>query len=189
MLYVEPNVVRRTAADVTGTDAQEIRFTAPVVTDPSTYRGVLTLSAAVSEGRGGLEVELLLCELLAEVLRRHASVKAQKRVPFEGTAETVETGRAYLTENLGRNVTLDELSSVCGVSPYHFLREFRKRLGLPPHAYLLQQRLNAAKRLLARGTPIAHVAAEVGFADQSHFSRKFKSCVGATPRQYQLANQ
>jgi AraC-like DNA-binding protein len=96
---------------------------------------------------------------------------------------------ARVTEFTTPIVSLQELASHAGLSPFHFLREFRKRYGSPPHTYQLQQRVNVAKRLLANGKPIADVATEVGFADQSHFTRKFKSFVGATPRQYQLANR
>jgi AraC-like DNA-binding protein len=98
--------------------------------------------------------------------------------------ENVQPGYDYLMGNLARNVSLQELSQRCGLSPYHFLRAFHRRYGLPPHTYQLQQRIVLAKHLLARGMSIAQAAAEVGFADQSHFTRKFKALVGATPRQY-----
>lgn len=102
-----------------------------------------------------------------------------------GTAGQVRLAYAYLMDNLARNVSLQELSAVSGLSPYHFLRAFRAQFGLPPHTCQLQQRIHLARSLLAQGQPIAQVAAEVGFADQSHFTRKFKVLVGATPRQYQ----
>jgi AraC-like DNA-binding protein len=100
-----------------------------------------------------------------------------------------QKGYEYLLDNLSRNVSLQELSGLSGLSSYHFLRAFRSQFGLPPHTWQLQQRINAARRLLAAGQPIAQVAAEVGFSDQSHFTRKFKAFVGATPRQYQLGTR
>ena len=64
------------------------------------------------------------------------------------------------------------------------MRVFRKVLGLPPHAYLVQVRITQAKKLLASGMAIAEVAAETGFSDQSHLHRHFKRIVGVTPGQY-----
>ncbi len=66
------------------------------------------------------------------------------------------------------------------------LRVFCKQVGLPPHAYLVQTRVARAKVLLSMRLPIAQVAADTGFTDQSHLNRHFKRIVGVTPRQYAL---
>ena len=55
---------------------------------------------------------------------------------------------------------------------------------MPPHLYLTQVRIERAKTLLTEGLPPAHVAAETGFVDQSHFTKRFKRIVGVTPGQY-----
>jgi AraC-like DNA-binding protein len=70
-----------------------------------------------------------------------------------------------------------------------FRRSFRSVYRVPPHGYRLQQRIAIAKRVLADGASIARTAVDTGFADQSHFTRVFKSFVGATPCQYQSAGQ
>lgn len=59
------------------------------------------------------------------------------------------------------------------------------RYGQTPHAYQIDQRINRAKQLLKRGEPIADVALQLGFADQSHFQRQFKQRLATTPRHYQ----
>jgi AraC-like DNA-binding protein len=92
-------------------------------------------------------------------------------------------------ENISCSVSLEELSAHVNLSPHHFLRRFRATFGMPPHTYHLQQRIYLAKRMLADGTPIVQVALDTGFADQSHFTRRFRMFVGTTPRQYQIANQ
>jgi AraC-like DNA-binding protein len=55
---------------------------------------------------------------------------------------------------------------------------------MPPHEYQLQVRIARAKSALRTGSPIAQVALDMGFADQSHFTRVFKRLVGGTPAQY-----
>jgi AraC-like DNA-binding protein len=64
-------------------------------------------------------------------------------------------------------------------------RRFGAAMGLPPHRYHLQLRIDAAKRKLAAGESIVQVAIDLGFSDQSHFTRLFSRVVGATPAQYQ----
>ncbi|MBI1877856.1 MAG: helix-turn-helix transcriptional regulator, partial [Chloroflexi bacterium] len=76
--------------------------------------------------------------------------------------------------------------AISNLSPFHLLRAFRAELGLPPHAYLTQIRIERAKALLAQGWPVAQVAFETGFADQSHLTKRFKGIVGVAPGQYLL---
>lgn len=82
-----------------------------------------------------------------------------------------------------QNVLLSQLALVAGLTPYHFVRVFHGTMGLPPHAYLNQIRLVRAKRLLLAGLPIADVAYETGFADQSHLTKRFERVYGVTPGQ------
>lgn len=71
-----------------------------------------------------------------------------------------------------------------GMSREGFSRQFRRRHGMPPHAFWLLEKLNDARRLLRAGEPIAAVAAETGFADQSHLGRCFRRAFGVTPGRY-----
>ena len=71
------------------------------------------------------------------------------------------------------------------MSPFYLARLFHKVVGLPPHAYQVQRRINHAKRLIRLGVKLSDVAVDCGFTDQSHLSRNFKSALGATPGAYQ----
>lgn len=80
--------------------------------------------------------------------------------------------------------TFVPLTVLCGVaqlSKWQLVRQFRRQVGLPPHAYHRRQRLRSARALLELGTPVAQVAYATGFADQSHFTRQFKDQFGVTP--------
>ena len=88
----------------------------------------------------------------------------------------------------GLHMDLETLAKRAGLSRFEALRAFKKRYGLPPHAYQLCLRISNARRLLLEGAPSADVAARCGFADQSHFIRHFKRFNGVTPMQYAHAH-
>jgi AraC-like DNA-binding protein len=89
-----------------------------------------------------------------------------------------------LQDDPARPITLANLSNQAGLSRFHFLRSFAKTTGLTPHAFQVQARLHLARRMILAGHPLAAVAAEAGFADQSHLTRLFHRSYGMTPGRY-----
>lgn len=97
----------------------------------------------------------------------------------------VGTARAYIHAHLHEpGLSVSRVAACCGATRSHLTRAFRDATGLPPHAYLNLQRVQAARALIARGEPVAGVASAAGFADQSHLIRRFKGVYGVTPRQF-----
>jgi AraC-like DNA-binding protein len=78
------------------------------------------------------------------------------------------------------------LADLIGLSREQFTRRFGRSIGMPPHAYRLMRRLNAARTLLRAGEMPAGVAAETGFADQSHLGRHFRRAFGISPGAYRM---
>ena len=98
--------------------------------------------------------------------------------------------KEFIEENLGGNVSLGDLASVCGLSPTHFARGFRKTTGRPPHRWLLERRVEAAKRtLLSSVENLEAVATQCGFADASHLSRVFSQVAGEAPAIWRRRNR
>ena len=123
-----------------------------------------------------------LFEALAQLLSRHSTHKIRWNDRADPPA--VIKARSYLRQTLSANVSLEEVAAVAGYSPFHFLRIFRREVGLTPHGYQLKVRIDRALELLEAGGPLVDVALDCGFADQSHLTRRFKQVVGVTPGEY-----
>ncbi len=96
----------------------------------------------------------------------------------------IDLTRTYLNHHFSDPVDLSQLGRRVGLSPFALLRMFQAHVGLSPHEYKTQLRIKKAKLLLRSGVPIAEVAMETGFCDQTHLTRQFRRIVGLTPGQY-----
>lgn len=131
-----------------------------------------------------LVLEEAIADLLRDVLGT-PDVLAGRAVP---PAERQELGRRiartidYVVAHSDRTLTLAELAKVCGVSRFHFLRVFRDAVGSTPSRFLTGVRIERAKALLRRTErSVTEIALEVGFSEQSAFTRAFRRQVGASP--------
>jgi AraC-like DNA-binding protein len=181
-LDVDAALMARVAAEVKPAGGQ-LTFAAPMVEDADTFRRFVGLYRTLAESGGRLERECALLEFLVTLLGRHTRTRA---VPPPAGVETrgVRAAREYLEANYASKVELARLAEVAGLSPFHLTRVFARDTGLPPHAFLNQVRIARAKALLRSRVPIARVAAETGFADQSHLTRVFRQVVRLSPGAY-----
>lgn len=94
----------------------------------------------------------------------------------------VRCATELMIERMGEDLSLSEPAAACGLSAGYFARAFRQSMGMPPHRWILLQRVLRAKSLLRDAVrPLSDIAAACGFADQSHFTRVFTGIVGASP--------
>lgn len=93
-----------------------------------------------------------------------------------------------LMSQLSTPPDLITLSQEADRSRDQLIIDFKRHYGLPPHAYLLDQRIRRARQLLSQGWTIIETAQSLGFADQAHFQRHFKQRTAMPPRQYQRAH-
>lgn len=97
----------------------------------------------------------------------------------------LEAVHAFVLDRLSSTITLEEMAKVAGYSNSRFLLLFRNTMGFSPHQYVMRERIEKARVLLARTRlPLSHVATDCGFSDQSHLARLFKRHTGMTPHQW-----
>lgn len=181
MLYVSPAEMLETARAVGWRKSDELPyFSEFVIDDAFLVRKYLELFRFDD---GGLETDMRQTAFLTALVGYFSQIK-NSVTKLKSVQPAIKKAREYLDANFTRQISLDELARVAELSKYHLCRAFYEAVGVSPHVYQNQLRLNRAKKLLARKRPIADVAYELGFYDQSHFGRYFKSFSGVTPRQY-----
>jgi len=91
----------------------------------------------------------------------------------------------FMEAHLTEDISLNGLAGLVRLSPYHFLRSFKRTFGEPPHRYWTGRRIERAKTLLANPrTSITEIAFDVGFSATSAFSATFRRITGQTPTDY-----
>jgi len=173
-------------ASCTGADgalARQRYFASPHVTDRHMAARFRALSASLAEARlESLRAESLMRAFLGTMLDRHGE-RSQVRGSHAGAAGTAALSRVrdYIRTYYAHDLTVSDLAAVAGLSRAHLTRAFSAAYHMPPHVFLNAVRITQAQALIRRGMPLAAVALECGFADQSHFIRRFKGGVGVTP--------
>ncbi|WP_043300616.1 AraC family transcriptional regulator [Pseudomonas sp. M47T1] len=160
-------------------------FSDTLYRDNDLVAGFYHLHRVLENGGQALEQQTLWREMTLALFSRHAKVRAALEAGREPRA--IARAKELLMTHLAEPPSLEALAQSVNLSPFHFARCFRKATGLPPHAWLMQQRISRARALLREGCLPLAVATQLGFADQSHLSRQFKKVYGVGPRAYRDA--
>jgi AraC-like DNA-binding protein len=178
MLYVGHELVKQILPDVTTPPI----FPGIGICDSGLASKLRRICRSLEYGCPSLAAETELISVLRCLFQRHAHAKARGFDARE--CGRIARVQEYLRANLQRNVSLNELATLTGLSKAYLIRSFRRVVGMPPYEWLLQQRIEEARKFLKNGRAIGDLAVELGFADQSHFHRRFKSVTGMTPATY-----
>jgi len=158
------------------------------IADPLIYSIGMALKAELESDRLGdrLYAESAVTMLAAHILR-HYSTQTYALPKISGGLSRIKLSQIidYINTHLERNLSLVELAHVVQMSPHYFARLFKQSTGFSPHQYLLNYRIQTAKKLLLKpDLTLAEIALQVGFHDQSRFTSVFRKHTGVTPRKY-----
>ena len=131
-----------------------------------------------------LEQDVLFHEAMSSLTRRHGKGRRGLTVSVAGADWRIKKSLEYFHAHLDQPLRLKPLARLMECTESHFIRLFKAQMGIPPHAYLLQLRLERARQLILEGSSVAQAALGSGFSDQSHLNRRFKLRYGVTPGQY-----
>ncbi|MEK1890152.1 MAG: AraC family transcriptional regulator [Phyllobacterium sp.] len=180
MLYFDPSVIAEAANEIDESANRDFEFTQPVIDDSRFAAPFVSLFKSLTE-TSEADSELQCDELLVLIL---AGMDHERRTRGNSFPAPILRAKAFIDEAPAEQVSLADLAHLCGISRFQVLRGFVRATGLTPHAYLMQRRLDLARRLIAQQTGLADAAATCGFADQSHMTRLFVRKFGISPGLY-----
>jgi len=182
---IAPALLTEYFNELTGCETDAF-FAGAMVEDPRIARNLVKLYDGIQnpDGLSALPVEEAWLKLFEPLF---AQLKVVTPQPIVGglSARHIQRVKDYCYENLASKISLEQLAALCDLSRYQFLRRFEKSMGLTPHNWLTQLRLERACLLLREpGQNLAQIAVDVGFYDQSHFIRAFRQWYGVVPSRY-----
>ncbi|MFH1059704.1 MAG: AraC family transcriptional regulator [Pseudomonadota bacterium] len=184
MFYVTEELMAQTAAQISGRGCVTPFFSTPVIRDDDLFRRMNKLHCLLEDTpTASIDNESYLLNMLASLIVRHADCKpsgANMRI----YSKQIKTVKQYINQHIGEDLKLKTLADMACISPYYFIRLFKREVGVTPHIYITHKRIKLAKQLLAEGRSIAEVAMQTGFVDQNHMTNRFKTIVGFTPGQF-----
>lgn len=188
-LYLSPRKMAQVGSDAFDREVTDVQLRDILRADDSHLADMIfSLATEAQEpGVGGrLYADAVMSQICVHILRNYAEVAFCTSGMSAGKLSPLQQRRVveYIHENLGANLVLADLAKVAGTSVYSLTRRFHASFGLPPHKFVMRERLDQARRLLQReDLPLKVVAAICGFSDQSHMTRLFRRFFGVTPGQ------
>lgn len=155
--------------------------------DPQIEHIGWALKAEMENGypSGRTYMDALATGLAARLVRNHSSLaRTSRAVKAAMPGRKLKAILGFIEDNLGRDLGLNEIADVAGLSVSHFKTQFRKSLGMPPHQYLIRRRVERAAMQLRKGNQtIGQIALENGFCHQSHLALHTRRVLGVTPQE------
>ncbi|WP_341914894.1 AraC family transcriptional regulator [Ferrovibrio terrae] len=148
---------------------------------------VARLEAMAAEG--GSAVEELAFQVAETVIDAVAGGSGMSQAPSHADARRISRVLHHIAAHATEPLDLAQLAGIACMSKYHFLRSFRRSVGVTPHQYLLGLRLRlAARRLLSSTEPVSSIAFDTGFGDLSTFNANFRAQFGTSPGSFRRAH-
>lgn len=187
-LHISPKVLERVALEAGQTYPGNIEIPHKMsIVDPLMYQIGLSLrdELARSNPYGKIFVESAANMIAVQLLRNYSAQKVRvDEINPRKNCSRLKKALEYIQEHLDQELSLEAIASQANLSPYHFARVFKEIIGVAPHRYIIECRIQKAKELLRHtNMPIYLIALEVGYST-NYFGQIFYRETGTTPQQY-----
>lgn len=184
MLFVDAHKMGQLQSDVMQEHKQRVpmdyqAFNADFERNDVLKAQYLTLFNALDNEPSSLDIEACLYSFVESTFQITSPASHSKQF---GPIKRV---REKLMDEMTQPHELESLAEEAGMSRYQLLRAFKNQYGLPPYAYLMDEKIKRSKVMLKAGDSLSDVALSLGFSDQAHFQRQFKKRLAVTPKYYQ----
>jgi AraC family transcriptional regulator len=195
-VYIRRAVIEEVASEMIEGDPGKIEISPALVeADPklSNLLNSILLALEDSDYATAIYVDHLSRSIASQLIRNHSTARLRANQglnPARNIGRTIAEAIEFMSDNLERTISLVDIARAINRSPSHFARQFRNEIGVPPHHYLVNLRVERAQLLLERTrTSIAEIAFECGFSHQEHLTRFFQRRLGTTPAAYRRSKQ
>lgn len=191
-IQIEPQFLQQVAQQ-TGADGNTLELI-PKFRDrnPHLEQIIMMLYAELNQKSGWgskLYIESLSNALAVNLLRDYSVKKTSLNFDPGGLSDRqLLLVTDYINDNIATEFKLSDLANLAGISQFHFSRLFKKSVGVSPHKYVIQQKIEKAKSLLKNPQlSVTEIAFLCGFNSHSHFGKHFRQLTGFTPKQYRAS--
>ncbi|MBE7383468.1 MAG: helix-turn-helix transcriptional regulator [Leptolyngbya sp. SIO1E4] len=188
LLSLDPTIFMLRAVEWINSDKFDLipHFASP---DPLLHELGLALKKETESGNlnGQFYFDSLTAALMAHLLSHYTAQKGQLYQNAGSLSrQKIRQVIDYIHDHLSQDLSLAELAKIVHVSPNYFATLFKETTGVPPHRYIIQCKIDRAKKLLRdREKSLSEIAHDLGFSHQSHLTYHFKRLVGVTPKTFQ----
>lgn len=191
VVAIEPEALKKTAQELDRRTSDAELAPQLAGHDTRVHSLVSALLVEMEEGYPGGQVfgDSIGTALSVHLLQRYGAAPQAISASRGGLGPTrLRRVKDFVEEHLADDPSLASLAGVAEMSPYHFSRLFKQSTGASPRQYLLNRRIERAKRMVVDPKrSLSDVSAELGFSHQSHFTSVFRKIVGVTPGTYRRA--
>lgn len=160
------------------------QFTISRIVNKELWQDYLSVQESIEMGSlSDVDSIIRMSQILLSDMPESALARAEIRSPY------VKTLREYIQQNYASVPNIEELSEIANLSSFYLMRLFKEETGLSPHAYINQLRINKAKEMIEAGASLLQISYDLGFTDQSHFSKTFLKITGVNPLKYVESNK
>jgi AraC family transcriptional regulator len=165
----------------------------PVEHDERLSQLARTLTSELTDENPGREIVLgaLVEQVVVHLLRHYSTIRRSEELELSRVGlidRRIRRSIELMHAQLEQDLSLKEIAAASYLSPFHFVRVFKKLTGTTPHAYLASMRTSRAQLLLAEANlSVTEISSRVGYSSPSHFTKAFRQATGLTPRAFRKA--
>ncbi len=195
-VYVRRSVIEEVALEMIDGDPARVEIPSMIVESDRTLQSLIDASASALEAEdigSSMFADYLSRAIAAQLIRGYAKGRlrhAAHSIGAGGISPTLAEAIDYMTANIDQAISLEDISRATNRSPSHVARMFRTEVGMPPHRYLINLRVEKARQLLEKTSmSIAEIAYDCGFAHQEHLTRLFRRHCSTTPAAFRRSKR